>query len=77
MQSAKITCGAAESTGVTQVREELAAAHVIEQHVEEGLIVMGPYPVRWKFLKSSRARRKMKGEKHETANASHMFTMNG
>lgn len=53
MQSAKITCGAAESTGVTQVREELAAAHVIEQHVEEGLIVMGPYPVRWKFLKSS------------------------
>jgi len=34
----------AEATGATQVREQLAAAHVLEQHVQEPLVVVRPQP---------------------------------
>ena len=39
-----ITCGTAESAGVSQIGEEFATADVIEKHVEEGLVVMSPHP---------------------------------
>ena len=38
------TCGTAESAGVPQIGEQFAAADVVEQHVQERLIVVGPHP---------------------------------
>jgi len=35
---------AAEATGAAQVREQLASAHVLEQHVQEPLAVVRPQP---------------------------------
>ena len=39
------TCGTSETSGVPQVRKQLASADIIEQHVEERLIVVRPDPV--------------------------------
>lgn len=47
MAAIALTCAAAEASGVAQVGEELAAAHVIEQHVEKRLVVVRPNPVRF------------------------------
>jgi len=35
-----------ESTGVSQVREQFTAAHVLEQHVQEPLVVIRPQSAR-------------------------------
>ena len=47
MAAIALTCAAAEASGVAQVGEELAAAHVIKQHVEKRLVVVRPNPVRF------------------------------
>ena len=36
--------GVAEAPAAAQVAEELAARHVVHQHVEEALVVVGPEP---------------------------------
>lgn len=36
--------GIAEAAAAAQVAEELAAGHVVHQHVEEALVVVGPEP---------------------------------
>lgn len=37
-------CGVAEAPAAPQVAEQLAARHVVHQHVEEALVVVSPEP---------------------------------
>lgn len=50
--SSFLTDTIAESAGVPQVGEELAATHVVEQHVDTGVVVRPPPPDKQRGVKT-------------------------
>lgn len=50
--SSFLTDTIAESAGVPQVGEELAATHVVEQHVDTGVVVRPPPPAKQRGVKT-------------------------